>query len=143
MALKVPPKYGAINAVSDICLPWIELHGGDEWGESMLNLHRACHTNYGFTNEDCALFAGKLYDNLVNMVYYLVTDGEAPWGYGHDEESGRRALAATQRQAREARDYWLSGGSPSSNETTMANAKIVIDQMPRWLFEDADIPEGY
>lgn len=140
MPLEVKPSYGAINAVRDICKPWITLHDGDEWGESMIDLYGACHTNHGFTDEDCALFAGKLYDNLIGMIHWLIMDGEAPWGYGYDEESGRRALAETQRQAAEAREYWLKGGNLGSWGTTAEDAKVVIDQMPAWLFEDADIP---
>lgn len=141
--LDVKPSYGAINAVRDICLPWIRLHGGDEWGESMSALYSACHTNYGFTDEDCALFASKLYDNLISMVHWLIMDGEPPWGYGYDELNGRAALAKTQDQAAEAREYWLKGGNLGDWGTTKDDAKAVIDQMPKWLFEDADIPEEH
>lgn len=139
MAIEVKSNYGAINAVRDICEPWIEFHGGDEWGESMRDLHGACHTSYGFTDEDCALFAGKLYDNLLDMIRRLIRDGEPPWGYGYDEESGRLALAETQAKAAKSRAYWLEGGNLGSWGSTADNAKHVIEQMPKWLFEDADI----
>jgi hypothetical protein len=137
MPLEIDPSYGPVNAVRGICKPWIELQGGDEWGDSMFSLYQACHTNHGFDYEDCALFASKLYDNLMAMIYWLIRDGESPWGYGYDEEDGRLALAETQGLAAEARDYWLNGGN--LNEDYDGKAKSVIDQMPAWLFEDADI----
>lgn len=142
MAIEVKPSYGSINAVRDICEPWIELHGGDEWGESMRDAHGASHTSYGFTDEDCATIAQIMINNLLVMMKWLIADGVPPWGYGYDEESGRTALARTQSEAAESRDYWLNGGNLGEWGTTKDDAKHVIDQMPIWLFEDADINPG-
>lgn len=137
--IKVDANYSAINAVRDICEPWIELHGGNEWGESMRDALGASHTSYGFTDEDCATIAQIMINNLLSMIGWLIRDGEGPWGYGYDEEDGRLALAQTQAEAAESRDYWLAGGNLGTFGDSGDKAKAVIDQMPIWLFEDADI----
>ena len=124
----VTPAYASINAVADICEPWIELWGGDEWGESMLNLQGACHTNYGFSDEDCALFASKLIENLVTQREWMLYEG---WAYGFMEPD---ALESARKRCRELRDYWLQGGN-LKDERSAADAKATIDTMPTWLFE--------
>lgn len=127
MSVKVTPDYASISSVRDICEPWISQWGGDEWGESMANLHGACHTDYCFSDEDCALFASKLIENLEVMKLWVDTEGQ---GYGFDEPVD---IEAAQQQCREARDYWLKGGNIQS-EHCIAKAKETIDTMPGWLF---------
>lgn len=133
--VKVFPTYDSINAVRDICEPWIELWGGDEWGESMHWLHRACHTSYGFSDEDCALFASRLIENLLYAREWAEDYGSGLWGYGWDYEDGSKALSEVRSKCRELRDYWLKGGNISSHSD---RARETIESMPSWLFEEQD-----
>lgn len=133
--IKVEPKYGSINAVRDICEPWIELWGGDEWGESMRDLHGASQTSYGLTDEDCATIAEILIRNVIALKNdWIDSDGYPMWGYGYDNESGAKALDEVWRATDKARAYWLKGGNLGTWGTTADDAKRVIDQMPLWLF---------
>lgn len=138
---KVLPAYASINAVRDICEPWIELWGGDEWGESMRDLHGAAHTSYGLSDEDCATVAEILIRNVIALKEEWI-EGEDydMWGYGYDDESGPAALAETRKKSSEARDYWLKGGNLGDFSRTIQDAKETIEQMPAWLFEDVDRP---
>lgn len=125
--MNIEPKYAAINAVSGIAEPWIELWSGDEWGESMQSLHGACHTSYGFSDEDCALFASRLWVNLMEQYEWVITEGKS---YGFwDPDNVKR----TQERCRELRDYWLAGGN-LKDDASRAEAKAVIEQMPEWVF---------
>jgi hypothetical protein len=125
---KVRPKYGSIEAVRAIVKPWINVEG-TEWGESMRGLHKAAHTDYGFSDEDCALFAEKLLENLAAAKEWLVDDG-----YYSEEE-----LAPARVEASRVRNYWLKGGNLGDWSTTIEDAKFVIDQMPNWFFEREDV----
>lgn len=136
--IEVRPQYASINAVADICEPWIDLWGGDEWGESMSALHSACHTSYGFSDEDCALFASRLINNLIATAPDSYEYSGGFWGYGWDGTDGRAALEQTRAKCQEAREYWLSGGNMGCWGTSAEDAKHVIDQMPSWLFEEQD-----
>ena len=122
MKFEIRPQYGSIEAVRDIVEPWINLEG-TEWGDSMAGLHMAAHTSYGFSDEDCALFAQKLLENLMGAAEWLLD------GYYSDEE-----LEGAREDARRARDYWLNGGNLGDWHTTKEDAKFVIDQMPGWMF---------
>lgn len=134
-SIEVPPEYVCIESIRDICEPWIELWGGDEWGESMRDLHGACHTSYGFSNEDCALFASKLIDNLIFLKEdWIDGDGYDMWGYGYDSENGALALAETVKKCRDSREYWLKGGNLGDWNEGPERAKALIDTLPGWLF---------
>lgn len=130
----VQPNFVSINTVTNICEPWIELWGGDEWGESMSSLLSACHTSYGFSDEDCALFAQKLLDNLDSQHDWMLEEG---YSYGFMEEDD---LARTRKEACEQRDYWLNGGNFSGDEPSKKIAAETIATLPSWLFDDTDLP---
>jgi hypothetical protein len=139
--IEVAPDYISIETVRNICEPWIDLWGGDEWGESMRDLHGACRTSHGFSDEDCALFATKLLENLISLKEeWIDREGYGLWGYSYDDENGALALAETRTNAREARDYWLKGGNLGDWAGSPTKAQVVIAQMPSWLFEDNQIP---
>jgi hypothetical protein len=129
-AVVVTPDYASINAVRGICEPWIELWGGDEWGESMLDLHGACHTDYGFVDEDCALFATRLVANLESQYEWMIEEG-----YQYDFMQ-RDAVESVRVKCRKLRDHWLEGGNLKS-EYASAVAKATIDTMPTWLYDEA------
>ena len=125
--ISVVPRYGSISAIRDICEPWIDYWSGDEWGESMVNLHGAAKTSYGFSDEDCALFAGKLLENLIVA---------KEWADEYKQDKGYKEKV--QAEARGSRDYWLAGGNLGDWGTTKEDAKSVIDQMPAWLFGEEE-----
>lgn len=128
MATRVKPHYASIESIRDIIEPWIELHGGDEWGESMRDLHGAAKTSYGFSDEDCALFAEKLLENLELLVEYD--------GVGGPYERDPVDIEQARKEAREAREYWRGGG----NIASYADVAIeTIDSLPTWLFEGEDV----
>ncbi len=131
----VAADYAAINAARDIAKPWIELWGGDEWGESMRDAIGASHTSYGFTDEDCATIAQIMINNLIcdEMTEFVLDYSGGLWGPGYDSEDGEKALEETQTEARESRAYWLEGGNIKS-EHCQKMAKELIDQLPGWLF---------
>lgn len=125
--VRVTATYASINCVSDICEPWIELWGGDEWGESMSGLHAACHTSYGFSDEDCALFATKLIENL---------EYQREWAEDNPDYSywGSERMAQAQARCRELREYWLKGGNLTNFEPAVTAATNTLATMPSWLF---------
>lgn len=129
-AFKIPPGYVEINTVVNICSPWIALWSGDEWGESMRDLKGACHTSYGFVDEDCALFAERLYAYLLAQKEWVDAEGE---GLGMWEPE---PVARTQAEARKRRDYWAKGGNLGDWADGPAKAQAMIAQMPDWLFGD-------
>lgn len=132
----VLPTYASIECVRDISEPWITLWSGDEWGEVMQSLHGACHTDYGFSDEDCALFASKLIENLEIMKRFWEGDNYGLWGYGYDSgDGGEEALAKARKEATERRDYWRKGGNLNW-EPAVTAANKTIDTLPTWLFED-------
>lgn len=132
--ITVEPGYVSVEAVRDIVKPWIVLWGGDEWGESMMDLLGAAKTCYGFSDEDCALFATKLLENLIWLKEDMVdSQGEPMWGYGWGR-GGQEALDATRLEARKMRDHWLEGGN-LNDWRSAAEGKKIIDQLPDWLFE--------
>lgn len=127
MTVIITPQYASINAAADIAEPWIQLWSGDEWGESMTSLHGACHTSYGFTDEDCALFASKLWENLLAQKNWVDTEGRT---YGFWEPV---QIAATQERCRELRDYWKQGGN-IKQEPYISAANETLDTIPAWVF---------
>lgn len=126
----IQPTYASIECVRDICEPWIQHWGGDEWGESMYSLHSAAHTSYGFSDEDCALFAAKLLENLCDQKEWIVDEGK-DYGFCEPDE-----IAAVQAKCRELRDYWRKGGNLSSWEPAVKAANTTVDTLPGWLFGD-------
>jgi hypothetical protein len=131
----VKPAYVSIESVREICEPWIELWGGDEWGDVMRALHMASTTDYGFSDEDCALFTSKLIENLIIMKINWRDLGEDLWGYGYSPEDGKKAVAETRRKCRVIRDTWLDGDTfnfPERNKIV----KETLDSLPKWLFEE-------
>lgn len=125
----VLPNYASIQCVRDIAEPWIHLWGGSEWGESMEALRAACHTSYGFSDEDCALFAAKLLENLEVMKEWALSEG-GTFGFWEPD-----AVAATQAEARQAREYWRKGGNLTRWEPAISAANKTIATLPVWLFE--------
>lgn len=123
--------YIAISTLVECCEPWIDLWGGDEWGENMRNLAGACHTDYGFSDQDCALFAGKLLENLIAQKEWMDDEGR-DYGLSEPDEEAR-----VRAEAREKRDYWLKGGNLGDWADSPAKAKAVVDKLPRWMFNDA------
>lgn len=123
------PTYGAINAVRDICEPWIEIWSGDEWGESMRDLHGAAHTSYGLSDEDCATLAEILLRNVIAMHKWVEFEGH-DYGLSTPEQEVQARAEATR-----LRDYWLKGGNLGTWGTTAEDAKAVIDTMPDWMFD--------
>lgn len=128
MSYQVPPNYASISFVADVCEPWIDLYGGDEWGESMEALHRACHTSYGFSDDDCALFASKLLENLVHQHQWMEEEG---YQYGLVEPEDQQR---TEERCRGIRAHWLDGGNFSGDAVTMHLAEEVNKNLPSWLF---------
>lgn len=126
--MTIRPRYGAINAVRDICEPWIEAWGGDEWGESMWSLYSASHTSYGLTDEDCAIIAEILLRNVIGQ-----KELDEEYGFASEDQ-----LEYARANAREARDSWLKGGNLGDWGTTIEDAKSSIDQMPDWFFGESD-----
>jgi hypothetical protein len=123
--VKITPDYQSINAVTDICEPWIEIWSGDEWGESMSSLHSACHTSYGFSDEDCALLASVLIRNLEIMKEWINNEGRL---YGlHVPED----IAEAQEKSRNLREYWRDGGNLSYPTQSVTET---IDSLPGWMF---------
>jgi hypothetical protein len=121
--LEVTATYGSIEAARDICEPWIEMEG-TEWGESMRGLHSASHTSYGFSDEDCALFATKLIENLILAQEFFFEY------YEKDE------IEHAQKASNESRDYWLKGGNLGDWGNTKEDAKVAINLFPEWVFGD-------
>ena len=132
MTINVQPSYPSIKCVCDVVEPWIDLLGGDEWGDSMRSLHGACHTDYGFSDEDCALFASKLFENLEHMktTGWIDEDGPSYCLFTPDD------VAATQQRCREIREYWRKGGNLGDFGDTVKTATETLDQMPSWVFGD-------
>ena len=140
MAVVVTPDYPSIQCIRDLVKPWIELLGGDEWGDSMRSLHSACHTDYGFSDEDCALFASKLFENLEHMKTsgWIDEDGPSYCLFGSAE------VAKTQERCREVREYWRKGGNLGDFGPTIGVATKTLDTIPGWIFGeggDASIGE--
>ncbi len=123
-------RYGAIQAVRDVCEPWIEIWGGDEWGESMRDLYGAAHTSYGLMDEDCALLAEMLLRNIIAQREWIEDEGHS-YGLSTPEQESYAREKAT-----DAREYWLKGGNLGRFGSTIEDAKSVIDTMPAWMFND-------
>lgn len=126
--IKVPPRYPAIETIRDISEPWINIWSGDEWGESMSALHTACHPDYGFSNEDCAVMAQMLWDNLMSAKEWADD-------YHDDEEATLEAIEL----AKIAKADWLEGGGHGGDAAELA--KNCIDQMPGWVFGEDLVEE--
>lgn len=126
----IRPNYGAIEAVLDICEPWIEIWGGDEWGDSMFALHSAAQTSHGFYDADCAVLAEILLRNLISQQVWIEQEGHS-YGISSPEQEEEARAEATR-----LRDYWLKGGNLGDFHTTIEDAKSSIDQMPDWMFDD-------
>lgn len=123
----IEPSYAAIQSVRDLCEVWIDLWGGDEWGDSMRALHAAAHTNYGFSDEDCALFTTRLLANLLDQKVWMDDEGR-DYGLSNDEDE-----AAAQAECRKIRDYWLKGGNLGDKQTANT-AKATMEMLPSWMF---------
>lgn len=124
----VKPHYASIQPARDLVEPWIDIWGGDEWGDSMRALHDAAHTNYGFSDEDCALFADRLLANLFQQKVWMDEEGVDYNLSSPESEAQARA------ECRKSRDYWLKGGNLGDAETARI-AKETMDQLPTWMFE--------
>lgn len=136
--ITVEPHYDCIQAVRSVCKPWIEMWSGDEWGESMRNALGACHTSYGFSDEDCAAIAEILINNLLPMYEWAYEYSDGLWGYGWDgEEGGAKVLAKTRKEASKVReeclnrDQWPYTKYPESYD----RVEKLFASMPSWLFE--------
>jgi hypothetical protein len=127
----ITADYASITAIHDICEPWIEAWGGDEWGESMRYLLGATHTDYGLDDEDCARVARILWKNLDALKDWMDAEGHQ---YGLNEPDVRERA---EREARKARDYWLKGGNLGDFGDTIAKTRATIDTLPGWLFGEA------
>ncbi len=125
--VKVQSNYPSIQCIRDLCEPWIDAWGGDEWGDSMYNLHGASHTDYGFSYEDCALFAFKLIENLEAMKVWMDDEGRELGIFDPKEE------AEAQERCHTIRAYWLEGGNLKS-ESARQRAKETLATVPGWLF---------
>lgn len=128
MTVKVTPDYASISCVAALCEPWIELWGGDEWGDSMRNLHGACHTDYGFSDEDCALFASKLFENLMIHKQWVDEEGHS-YGFWQADD-----VESVQAECREIREYWAKGGNLTDWEPAIQAAKATLETIPGWVF---------
>ena len=124
----VTPEYVSIQCIRDICEPWLEIWGGDEWGDSMWNLHGAAHTSYGLSDQECAVIAKMLVDNVIIMKDWVDNEG-SDYGFLDNFEHARKE--STQR-----RDYWLKGGNLGDWADGPAKAKATIDTLPDWMFEN-------
>lgn len=125
------PNYLSIDFIRDVAEHWIELMGGDEWGDSASSLHSACHTDYGFSDEDCALFATKLIENII----YSVEQGDV-WNYVEDASD----VAAVQKKCAEAVEYWLNGGNLGPGWDKEKVVEKTLNSLPEWMF-GGEIPE--
>lgn len=128
MSVEVQPTYASIACVVDLCEPWIEIWSGDEWGESMDALARACHTDYGFSDEDCALFASKLFENLEAQKDWVLAEG---YQYDFWEED---RVSAAEEKCRELREYWKKGGNLTDWEPAIQAANETLKVIPGWVF---------
>lgn len=126
--VSVKPTYAAIESLRDICEPWIALYQGDEWGDSMWQLHGASVTSHGMSDEDCAIVVALLWRNIEIQKDWADQDG---WSNELVESGG---IANAQAKASEARSYWLKGGNLGDFANTIADAKETIDQLPGWVF---------
>lgn len=120
--LVVDPDYISSEFVRDVCEPWIKIWSGDEWGESMESLHSAAKTCYGFTDEDCALFATRLLANLIDQREWVIEDG-INYGFAQPVD-----IFYAQNRASGARDYWSRGGNLGRG------APNLLDSLPPWFY---------
>lgn len=128
MSVEVLPSYASIQCVRDICQEWINLWSGDEWGEGMQALHAACHTDYAFSDEDCALFASKLFENVETQKDWVENEG-----YQYDITKAGDA-SEVQAKCREVRDYWRQGGNLTDWNPAIEAANKTINTIPGWVF---------
>lgn len=129
MKVIVKPDYASIQPVRDLIEPWLEIWGGDEWGDSMRALHAAAHVDYGFSDEDCALFANKLLEYLFSQKTWIDEEGKT---YGLSTVEQEREAKA---ECRKTRDYWLNGGN-LGDKRTIATVRSTIKKLPDWMFEE-------
>lgn len=133
--ITVKADYSSIESVRDLLDPWIKHWSGDEWGESMRDLHGACHTSHGFTDEDCALFATRLLDNVIAL--HDQVDGGDLEGYGMYEQVDVEKI---QKECRSIREYWAKGGNLTNFQPAITNAQEQLLKMPKWMFgEEEDV----
>ena len=88
----------------------------------MSGLLAASHTSYGFSDEDCALFASKLIENLIICGEDLLDFYDRP------------QVEHAQGVARDAREYWLKGGNLGDWGSTKEDAALAIKLFPDWVF---------
>jgi len=125
----IKPVYASIQPVRDLCWPWIDLWGGDEWGDPMRALHAASHIDYGFSDKDCAVLARMLLRNLISQKKWMDERGpEYELSYKENEECVRARCC-------ELREYWRNGGPLGDSETGKISTET-IKLMPDWMFVD-------
>lgn len=123
----ITAEYASINAVREICKVWIDLWGGDEWGESMDALYQASHTSYGLSDGDCARVTRILWKNLQSQKEWMDDEGHEYFDFS--DEDMERVYEETRRM----RDYWRNGGNLGPGpDADIGTATIA--SMPRWLF---------
>jgi hypothetical protein len=91
-------------------------------------LKRACHTDYGFSDVDCALFAWKLIENLERMRRWMDEEGHM-YDLTNDEDEAKAA-----EECRKLREYWRKGGNLTDWEPALRKANITINSLPGWMF---------
>ena len=116
----IEPRFGQIETIRGICQPWITQWGGDEWGDSMYSLHAAAQTCYGLDDNDCAILAKMLIENIISMHEWVQVEGKDLGFWDPDN------VAATQSECRERRAYWL--------KCAPEDATKVLASVPRWMF---------
>jgi hypothetical protein len=132
--IKIPANYSSIEPVRDICEEWINLWGGDEWGESMYGLHGASQTSYGLTDEDCAKVAEIMLENVIHQHKWMVEEGEPHYGLSPREEEER-----VEAKCRQLREYWREGGNLRGFGDNAEKSTKMVDQLPPWMFGEQDL----
>lgn len=125
--VEVFPCYVSIGFARDVAEPWIDLLSGCEWGEVASALHTACHTDYGFSDEDCALFASRLLENII----ICIENGDHLYFIEDNEE-----ISSVQKKCKEKANFWLSGGYYASiaKDEEKKIVEQTLNSLPKWMF---------
>lgn len=122
--IEVNPSYGSIEPVREVCEVFMDLWSGDEWGESMAALHSAGHTDYGMSDEDCAVVTGMLLKYIIEQKGWMETEGRVACLWDQDE------FEEAQKHCAEIRDRWLK----EDFEPTRKEAEEILAKLPDWMF---------